>query len=554
MKKYWLKKLRLAIHIKSQIKYIRDEIHAIVQKESHSRYNEENSRKIIDNVIHLIDTFQDFLSPDKKIPEVSDYEKFSPEEVNLSLAQLLVVFRRTLEQLQETPLNIQQGALEILHSYFIELQGLYDLVFVRRYENTTPNLSLSPLTSNDHHTRYFRCFKFTKQSLTLLKEDGVPDDVLRKLETLKKHDLTTEENFISTLETMLGKEQVEQYRSIILKRAQVRQELEFDPVIHEYRSIQCKDLMNVSLSHHLRVALFDILPRFIVTGMKEFFQRKPRCRRILDPKKVETTKALRDFLVQHPLTEAAKLYVALHRHTMRIADIFFTWFVLRLGRPIFELLVLATWNQTVKDHIVPGRHKPRWQAEHLDLEHDEMQKVVDKNGNPGRIKLSSAFFMQPRVKFRLERFLIFKIRTMTVGDIVRPTELGNWMRQNSPDEFLQFFNIALGDMGILGIRTMPEHEITETENTMWLYTALMNFVPGGMTSPGSIVMRKTNYGLTKAQQLFHEIGYYDPRFKGSSGFIADLRIMLRSLAVLKKGRVGKALEETESFEGKRRGF
>jgi hypothetical protein len=68
------------------------------------------------------------------------------------------------------------------------------------------------------------------------------------------------------------------------------------------------------------------------------------------------------------------------------------------------------------------------------------------------------------------------------------------------------------------------------------------------------VMRKTNYGLTKAQQLFHEIKFYDPRFKGSSGFIADIKTMLKSIAVLKKGRVGKALEETESFEGKRRGF
>jgi len=227
---------------------------------------------------------------------------------------------------------------------------------------------------------------------------------------------------------------------------------------------------------------------------------------------------------------------------------------LRWGRPIFELLLLATWSQTVKDHIVPGKHKPRWQAEHLDLEHDEIQEVTDKNGYPGKIRLSSAFFMQPRVKFRLERFLIFKIRTMTVGDIVRTTELGNWMRQNSPDEFLQFFNIALGDMGGLGIRTMPEHEITETQETLWLYDALMNFVPGGMTSPGSIMMRKTNYGLTKAEQLLREIQYYDPRFKGSSGFMTDIRTIIKSILVLNKGRVGKALEETESFEGKKRGF
>jgi lipopolysaccharide/colanic/teichoic acid biosynthesis glycosyltransferase len=168
--------------------------------------------------------------------------------------------------------------------------------------------------------------------------------------------------------------------------------------------------------------------------------------------------------------------------------------------------------------------------------------------------MSSAFFMQPRVKFHLERFLIFKNRTMTVGDVVRPHELGNWMRQNSPDEFLQFFNVALGDMGGLGIRTMPEHEVLESLDTQWLYGALMSFVPGGMTSPGSIVMRNTNYGLTKAQQLLHEILFYDPRFKGSSSFLTDIKVMLGSFKVMSKGRVGKALEKTESFAGKKRGI
>ncbi len=160
--------------------------------------------------------------------------------------------------------------------------------------------------------------------------------------------------------------------------------------------------------------------------------------------------------------------------------------------------------------------------------------------------------MQPRMKFRLEKFLIFKIRTMTVGDIVRTTELGNWMRQNSPDELLQFFNVALGDIGGIGIRTMPEHEILETKETTWLYCALMSFVPGGMTSPGSIVMRNTNYGLTKAQQLLQEIRFYDPRFKGASSLFNDIKILIRSIGVINKGRIGKDLERTESFVGKKR--
>jgi hypothetical protein len=82
----------------------------------------------------------------------------------------------------------------------------------------------------------------------------------------------------------------------------------------------------------------------------------------------------------------------------------------------------------------------------------------------------------------------------------------------------------------------------------------MSFVPGGMTSPGSVVMRETHYRLTKAQQLLREIRFYDPRFKGSSSLFTDLRMIYKSFRVLNQGRVGEALEKTESFEGRERGY
>lgn len=485
-KKHWLKILRLVFRIKSLTKSIRDYINSMAREESHSLYYEENKRKIIEKIIELVDVCQDFLSQNGPPPELTDYEEFAPEEVNLSLSELLVLFRRTLIQLQETPPQVQENAIEILYSYFIELQGLYDLIFVSIYQSNSSIIPLSPSSIEDHHKRYFR----------------LPDDI------------------------------------------------ENDPLIQEYRSIRFKDLMNVSAFHHLHVVLFDLLPQLVLTAIKEFLQRKPGCRRILDPETADSLETFRSLLAKYPLTETAKLSIAFHRHAMRIVDILGNRIVLRWGRPIFELLVLATWVQTVKDHIVPGIHKPNWRVEHLNVE----REVINKNGDSGKIKMSSAFFMQPRVKFRLEKFLIFKNRTMTVGDVVRTHELGNWMRQNSPDEFLQFFNIALGDMGGLGIRTIPEHEVFETKETLWLYGALMSFVPGGMTSPGSVVMRKTNYGLSKAEQLFWEIRFYDPRFKGSSSLITDIKVMLQSFLVLNRGRVGKALEQTESFEGKRRGF
>ncbi len=486
MKTLWLTRIRLFFTIRSFTKSIRDYIDAMAREHRESLYYEENKRLIIEKILAVIDLVQEFLAPKTPLPELPDYEQLSPEEVNLSLRQLLVLFRRTLAQLQQTPPKVQENALGILSSYFIELQGLYDLIFVSRFGSNPSTMSLSPSAIEEHQKRYFHL----------------------------------DEN------------------------------IENDPLIQEYRTIQYRSLMNVSVGHHLTVIFLDLLPCLCWTAVKGLLQRTPRCRGVLDPDSVTSVDELRVLLSKHPLTKITKLQVALHRHMMRVFDIFFTRMSLRWGRPVFELLVLGIWIQTVKDHIVPEKHRPDWQAEHFDVEKD----VESLTQDAGKIKMSSAFFMQPRVKFHLERFLIFKIRTMTVGEIVRTTELGNWMRQNSPDEFLQFFNIALGDMGGLGIRTMPEHEIIETKETQWLYGALMSFIPGGMTSPGSIVMRKTNYGLTKAQQLLREILFYDPRFKNSSSFFTDIMTMLKSILVLNKGRVGKALKKTESFAGKKRGF
>ena len=612
------RKIRITRQIVAQVKQIRDLLHfALEQSDSEYAHSHQN---LFPPIFRLLDLLQQFLSPDGKAPEISDYEEKSPDQVNLSLSQLLVVFRRTLKTLhEEARPAIQYEALEILHSYLIELQGLYDLVFVRRFMKDSPELPFSLSALEDQHKRYFRCFKLTEQALAKLQQDGLPDEALRKLRSLKPNRTMTEERLSKTLAEMFGDTCDEQYRFLIMKHTQVLQHITDNPLIREYQSIQFFDLMNLSALHHIRAAFLRLLPKFIGAVLQETIQGIPRCRGIQDPDNITTVEELQQFFRQHPLTETAKLGIAFHRHIMRIADILGARIVLKWGRPVFELLILGTWLQTVKDHIVPGTHRPSWQAEHLKLSQDAQQEVLDSDARPGSIRLSSAFFMQPRVKFGLERFLIFKLRTITVGDIARVTEFGNWMRKNSPDEFLQFFNIALGDMGGLGIRTMPEHEIIEAsfeltkqslenlrkegipeniltslkplenqgitsekeflklietqigdeetvrykkpilkhaidEHTLWLYSALMTCIPGGATSPGTIEMRKQNYTLTKKQQLFHDLRFYDPRFTRSSSLINDIGVILGSLSVLNRGRVGKALQNTESFNGKKRGF
>lgn len=525
---------------------IHQELHAALDQA-----DEQSPQQFFPHIFRLLDVLQQFLLPEGEVPEVVDYEELPPEQVNLSLPQLVVVFRKTLKALQEDASPaIQRRALEILNSYLIELQGLYDLVFVRRFMDE-PSASVLPLSLSaleDHHKRYFRCFQCTERALEKLQQDGLPEAVLRKLKTLDTNRVMTEEQLITALTELFGESHNDQYRFLVMKHTQKLHHVTTDRLMREYQGIQFVDLMNVSALHHVRAAFLHALPKLAACKVKETLQRIPRCQRIQEPDEITTFDELQHFFQQHPLTESAKFGIAFHRHVMRIFDILGTRGVLKWGRPMFELLVLGTWLQTVKDHIVPGTNRPDWQAEHLEFSQNSQPEVRNSDVGPGTISLSSAFFMQPRVKFGLERFLIFKLRTMTVGDIVRVTEFGNWMRKNSPDEFLQFFNIALGDMGGLGIRTMPEHEIIEDDATLWLYSALMTFVPGGVTSPGSTEMRRQSYRLTKKEQLLHELRFYDPRFKRSSSLYHDIKAALGSMLVLNKGRVGKVLQQTESFE------
>jgi hypothetical protein len=474
MKKGWLKIVRFVHRISPQLKGIRVQISAMTRGKSSRQDLEASNRQLLVKIMEVLDTLQEFFFAASPATACVAQAEPSSGESDLSLAELLVLFRKSLIHLQDTSPTVQQTALNILDSYFVEVQGLYDLIFV----------------SQDHSMR--------TESPGLAREDrclAIPQDIAD------------------------------------------------DPIIREYKSIRYNDLMNISVIHHLVVILKDLLPQVIWTTIKEIFHGKRNGARILDPEIADTFDKFREVLLRHPFTERMKLSVALHRHTMRICDIVFTRMVLRWARPLFELLVLATWIQTVKDHIISGSYQ---------IQYDEIREVTDKNGNSGKIRLSSALFMQARIKFCLERFLIFKLRTMTAGGIVRTTEFGNWVRKNSLDEFLQFFNIALGDMGGVGIRAMPEHEIIVTQDTLWLYSALMSFIPCGLISEGIIEMRKADYRLTKADQLLHEIRYYDPRFKGSSCLLADLKIIFKSLSVLSHGRVGKALADTESFNGRER--
>lgn len=77
--------------------------------------------------------------------------------------------------------------------------------------------------------QYFKTFKITDQSLAILRSEGVPDEILKKLANVNGLLFQDEEELIGELRGTTVNEQVEKYRSSILKCASV-QDGNYDPV------------------------------------------------------------------------------------------------------------------------------------------------------------------------------------------------------------------------------------------------------------------------------------------------------------------------------------
>ncbi len=63
-------------------------------------------------------------------------------------------------------------------------------------------------------------FKLTQQSLTDLGKNGLPAELLIKLEALRNKEVTTEDNFICQIKELIGQDQTDKYKSLILKHAE----------------------------------------------------------------------------------------------------------------------------------------------------------------------------------------------------------------------------------------------------------------------------------------------------------------------------------------------
>ncbi len=178
--------------------------------------------------------------------------------------------------------------------------------------------------------------------------------------------------------------------------------------------------------------------------------------------------------------------------------------------------------------------------------------IVIKVDSPG-----PALFRQERVGSGGRLFRILKFRSMvaaassrgvalTTRDDNRITRVGAFLRRSKLDELPQLFNVLVGDMSLVGPRP-------EVPAFIEFYTraqrAVMLSVRPGITDYAAILYRDESSLLDGQNDLVElyrldimprKFACYERYARGVS-LVADLRIIVATLAVLVLGRVPRSL-------------
>lgn len=72
------------------------------------------------------------------------------------------------------------------------------------------------------------------------------------------------------------------------------------------------------------------------------------------------------------------------------------------------------------------------------------------------IERENPVFIQERIGYKKDPFLVYKLRTMKDGGI---TKIGRVLRKSGIDELPQLFNIAMGEMNFVGPRPLTQADI-----------------------------------------------------------------------------------------------
>lgn len=152
---------------------------------------------------------------------------------------------------------------------------------------------------------------------------------------------------------------------------------------------------------------------------------------------------------------------------------------------------------------------------------------IDSKGN--------VFYRQIRIGQNCKEFKIFKFRTMvsnadqlggysTVKNDIRITKLGQFLRKTSLDELPQIVNVILGDMSLIGPR--PDVPAQMENYTKYEWINRHNVKPG----ISGLAQCRNRHNITNSGRK-----KYDLFYNRKLNFILDLKIILWTLKVLKKG-------------------
>lgn len=147
---------------------------------------------------------------------------------------------------------------------------------------------------------------------------------------------------------------------------------------------------------------------------------------------------------------------------------------------------------------------------------------------------SPVFFVQKRVGYLGERFIIWKFRTMVVGASKagplfrtnsrdgRITKLGRFLRGTRLDEIPQLWNVLKGEMSLVGPRPEWVSEVRILEHNVPHYH-LRHLI-----KPGATGWAQINYHATSSEAESKEKLHYDLYYIKNMSLALDLSIILRT--------------------------
>ena len=163
-----------------------------------------------------------------------------------------------------------------------------------------------------------------------------------------------------------------------------------------------------------------------------------------------------------------------------------------------------------------------------------------KKDSPGPV-----FFRQVRVGLNGKTFLIHKFRTMesgadrkgialTVGNDVRITRVGRWLRKYKIDELPQLIDVLLGKMSFVGPRPEVPHYVEKYPPDM--RDCVLSVRPG-ITDPASMAFREESLILGDAadperiylEKILPKKLKYSCQYIRNRSLITDIRVILQTL-------------------------